>query len=131
MIVDTSALVAILLGEPEAEALTAALLADPEPRISTATLVELYAVVDSRSAPQQRRRVDRLLEAFGVVPVAFTAAHAAIARDAYRDFGCGSGHPAQLNLGDCFAYALASAEREPLLSVAAFLHTDIPSALAL
>ncbi|WP_370618076.1 type II toxin-antitoxin system VapC family toxin [Mumia sp. Pv 4-285] len=131
MIVDTSAIVAILLDEPGAEALSSALLSAIEPTMSAATLVELYAVVDRRSTPQQRRRLDRLLDAYGIAVVPFTPAQAVIARDAYRDFGRGSGHAARLNLGDCFAYALATDAAKPLLFVGDdFRHTDIEPALA-
>ncbi|GII99748.1 ribonuclease VapC [Sediminihabitans luteus] len=131
MIVDTSAIVAILTGEEGAEALSSALLDAGGAQISAATLVELFAVVDSRSAPEQRRRVDALLAAYRITVTPFTAEHAAVAREAYRDFGRGSGHPARLDLGDCYSYALAAVAKEPILFVGDdFTRTDLRSALA-
>lgn len=129
MIVDTSAIVAILTDEPAANALIDAILQADEVWISAATLVDLYAVLDRRSTPEQRRQLDALLEQLGIQTAAFTAEHAAIAREAYRDFGRGSGHRAGLNLGDCFSYALATARRAPLLYVGQdFGHTDVRAA---
>jgi ribonuclease VapC len=70
-----------------------------------------------------------MVQKFEIEIVPFTAEHAAIARQAYRDFGKGSGHPAKLNFGDCMAYALARSERQPLLFVGNdFSHTDIEAA---
>ncbi|MDR0283596.1 MAG: type II toxin-antitoxin system VapC family toxin [Propionibacteriaceae bacterium] len=130
MIVDTSAIVAILKSEPGHEALRRALLADRAPKMSAATVVELYAVADVRGEPAQGRRVDELLKALGITIIAFDQDQAALARAAYRDFGRGSGHPAKLNLGDCYAYALAAATGEPLLFVGFdFTHTDLQAAL--
>ncbi len=129
MIVDTSAIVAILNGEPEQESLSRALLRDPDPKLSAATAVELYAVADGRGSPAQRKRIDALLKTLRVRIVAFDEEQASIARDAYRDFGRGSGHPAKLNLGDCFSYALAAQTGEPLLFVGDdFRHTDLEQA---
>lgn len=126
MIVDTSAVVAVLLGEPGADDLVRTLLADPRPRMSAATFVELSAVVAQKGAPQQHRRVASLLDHLGVEVVALTPEHARIAAAAYREYGRGSGHPARLNLGDCFSYALASALDEPLLHVGDdFARTDL------
>jgi len=126
VIVDTSALVAIVLDEPGADTLSEILLAASRPRMAAPTLVELYAVLDSRSSPAQRRRLDALLELYGIEVEPFTAEHAEIAREAYREFGRGSGHPARLNLGDCFAYALAAATRDRLLFVGdGFSRTDL------
>jgi ribonuclease VapC len=115
VIVDTSALVAILRGEADAELFIDALAAEADPRVSAATLVETAAVVDANRDPVLSRRLDELLEASGVQVEPLTEEHARIARQAYRDFGKGSGHAAGLNLGDCFAYALAAATGEPLL----------------
>jgi ribonuclease VapC len=75
--------------------------------------------------------MDDLLRDAGIAIEPVTEAQARIAREVYRDYGRGSGHPAQLNFGDCFAYALARDFREPLLYKGAdFASTDIPSALA-
>lgn len=115
MIVDTSALVAILLGESDGERLLEALVASGSAKISAATLLEAGIVLDSRSHPQQRRRLDDLLAAGEVEVVSFDEAQAQLARQAYTDFGTGSGHAAQLNLGDTFAYALHRSTGDPML----------------
>jgi len=129
MIVDTSAIVAVLADEPERERLLAALLQASSIKISAATLVELGIVVDRRRDPRLSRRLDELLAELAVEVVAVDAAQASTARGAYRDYGKGSGHPAALNLGDCFSYALASVAREPLLFVGHdFVHTDLEPA---
>ncbi len=126
MIVDTSAVIAILKGEPGHEALSRAMLGDADPKMSAATAVELFAVADVRGEPAQRKRVDALLKTLRVRIVALDEAQAGIAREAYRDFGRGSGHPAKLNLGDCFSYALAAQASEALLFVGDdFTHTDL------
>lgn len=130
MIVDTSALVAIFLGEPGYEALVDVLLAEDSVEIAAPTLVELYAVLDRRSSPEDRRRLDALLETLGIRVAPFSQEHARLAREAYRDFGRGSGHPASLDLGDCFAYALAAERRAPLLFVGDdFTHTGVRPAV--
>lgn len=115
MIVDTSALVAILTGEDDGDALLETLVHESSVRISAATLLEAGIVLDSRTAPQQRERLDDLLAALEIDIVPFDTDQWKVARQAYRDFGRGSGHPAGLNLGDCFAYALHRVSAEPLL----------------
>lgn len=131
MIVDTSAIVAILRGEDDAEQHMAALVDARRPRLSAATYVEAAVVVDAVGDPVLSRRFDDLLGAVGAVIEPLTAEHASIARQAYRDFGRGSGHPARLNPGDCFSYALARATDEPLLFKGAdFAMTDLRPALA-
>ncbi len=129
MIIDTSAIVALLLGEPPAGDITR-LLAEGPSRMSAATLVELYAVAASRLSVVQHRRLERLLTEADVQIVPFTADQARVAGQALRDFGRGSGHPARLNLGDAYSYALAATTGEPLLFVGEdFRHTDLTSAL--
>jgi len=126
MIIDTSAIVAIMRGEPDAERLAHAILKKPMAKISAATLVEVFAVLDVRGHPAQARRVDQLLAELRIKVVPFDEAQALAARDAYRDFGRGSGTRAKLNLGDVFSYALAAITGEPLLFVGDdFNHTDI------
>jgi ribonuclease VapC len=115
MIIDTSAIVAILRQEPEARRFAEAIEAAAVRRISATTYVEIGAVIDGGRDPVASRLVDELLATAGIVIEAVTEAQARIAREAYRDFGKGSGHPAGLNFGDCFAYALAKATGEPLL----------------
>lgn len=130
MIVDTSALVAILAGEPEAPAFARALAGARRPRISAATLVEARIVIESRLGPVQRRRLDALLREADVEVVPFDEHQAAVAADAYRDYGRGRGHPARLNLGDCYSYALAAVTNEPLLFKGDdFAHTDLRTAI--
>lgn len=129
MIVDTSALLAILGNEPEARMCAQAIADAPICRMSAASYLEAAVVVDARGDAIARRRFDDLVRAAAIVVEPVTQAHAGIGRAAYRDFGRGSGHPAQLNFGDCFAYALAKANNEPLLFVGNdFIHTDIVAA---
>ena len=129
MIIDTSALVAILRDEPDAERFAAAIEAAGPARISAMTYVELGAVIDRARDPVASRRVDELLDVAGIVIEPVTVEQARVAREAYRDFGKGSGHPAGLNLGDCFSYALAKTSGEPLLFKGSdFTETDIRSA---
>lgn len=130
MIVDTSAVLAILLGEPERRQFVELVLGDADPLLSAASYVECGAVVDARRDPVLSRRLDELLAELGVRVVELTVAEAEVARRAYRDFGRGSGHPAGLNYGDCFSYALAVARRRPLLFKGDdFGHTDVEPAL--
>jgi ribonuclease VapC len=97
--------------------------------VSAATYVELGAVVDQARDAVASRRVDELLDVAGATIEVVTADRARIAREAYRDFGKGSGHPARLNLGDCFAYALAKSTGAALLfNGADFAATDIRAA---
>ncbi|QIV80371.1 type II toxin-antitoxin system VapC family toxin [Mycolicibacterium frederiksbergense] len=129
MILDTSAIVAIALNEPERDRLIDAILDATAAKISAASMVEISAVLMRRMAPEDLRRVERLIDQLGIETVAFDAEQAARATRAYRDFGRGSGHPAGLNLGDCYSYALADVTGEPLLYVGGdFAHTDIASA---
>ena len=129
MIVDTSAIVAIVLGETPSEALAEILLDATAPKISAATAVEVNAVLTRRLRPEDQRRVERLLDVWEIELVPFDAEQAEIASRAYRDFGRGSGHPAVLNLGDCFSYALAEATGEQLLYVGDdFVHTNVSAA---
>ena len=130
MIVDTSALIAIITEEPERQEFVAAIRAAARARLSAATYVELGAVIDARRDPVTSRLVDDLLRALDIEMVPLTVSQAAIGRAAYRDFGRGSGHPARLNLGDCFSYALARDAREPLLFKGDdFVHTDVTPAV--
>jgi ribonuclease VapC len=97
-----------------------------ERRISAVNFVEAAVVIDGSRDPIASRRFDDLLKEARVRIEPVTEIHARLARDAYQDFGKGSGHSAKLNLGDCFAYALAKTTGEPLLFIGAdFGHTDI------
>lgn len=128
MIVDSSALVAIVRGEPEAMPFINA-ISSAECRMSVANWFETTIVVD-RNPARSRREFDVIVEGGQIELVPVTVEQARIARVAHREFGRGSGHPAGLNMGDCFAYALAKDTGEPLLFKGDdFGHTDIRSAL--
>jgi ribonuclease VapC len=129
MIVDTSALIAILRDEPDAPVFAIAIENASQRRMPAANFLEAAVVIDGSRDPVASRRFDELIAEAGIVIEPVTEAQARIAREAYRDFGKGSGHPAQLNFGDCFAYALAKATGEPLLFKGNdFIHTDITPA---
>jgi ribonuclease VapC len=129
MIIDASAIIAILRGEPDADFFARKIADATSRRVSAVNLVEAAVVIDASRDPIASRRFDDLLEAASVSIEPVTGRQAIIAREAYRDFGKGSGHPAKLNFGDCFAYALAKNLGEPLLFKGNdFTHTDIASA---
>ncbi|MFZ0705911.1 MAG: type II toxin-antitoxin system VapC family toxin [Candidatus Korobacteraceae bacterium] len=129
MIVDTSALIAILFLEPEARLFSDLIAQTVDCCISAANYLEAAIVLDAAHNPIVSRRLDELIRNADISVEPVTAAQAKIAREAYRDFGKGSGHPAQLNFGDCFAYALARDRGEPLLFKGNdFSQTDISSA---
>lgn len=115
MIIDTSAIVAIIRDEPESAVFAGRIQAAETRRMSAATYVETAAVIDGQRNPQLSAALDHLLRQMRVEIVPFTPRQAALARGAYQQFGKGSGHPAQLNMGDCFAYSLARDLGEPLL----------------
>jgi ribonuclease VapC len=130
MIVDTSALIAILRDEPEAPACAKAIASSTNRRVSAANFVETALVIDASRDPIASRRFDDLIKVARITIEPVTEAQARIAREAYRDFGKGSGHAAKLNFGDCFAYALAKVTGEPLLFKGDdFGYTDINQAL--
>lgn len=113
MIVDSSALIAIVEAEQDHLALRKALRDATETvRIAAPTLLEASIVADARG---RSRVFDAVVRGANIEVVPFDAEMAALARAAYRDFGRGSGHPADLNFGDCFSYALARATGDPLL----------------
>ena len=131
MIVDSSAVVAILLAAPEAAACAKAIENSPDRRISAVNYVEAAIVIDGRGDPMASARFDDLLREASIDIEPVDEIQAKFAREAYRTFGRGSGHPARLNLGDCFAYALARRRGEALLFKGNdFVHTDIDPALA-
>jgi ribonuclease VapC len=130
VILDSSAVLAILYAEPELGAFAQAIEDAAVVRISASNYLEASIVLNRNPDPVVRGRLDTLLREFGVIIEPFTAEQARIGREAYRDFGKRSGHPAQLNFGDCFAYALAKTTGEPLLFKGAdFVHTDVQPAL--
>ncbi|APH02851.1 type II toxin-antitoxin system VapC family toxin [Janibacter indicus] len=126
MIVDTSVLVCIHDGEPEARRYLEVLLDEPSPRISAGSLLEASIVLDARQPLRTSRRLDRLVADLRLDVVPVDEQQVTAARAAYRDYGKGSGHAAGLNFGDCFAYALAATTGEPLLFKGDdFTHTDV------
>lgn len=126
MIVDTSALIAVLRDEPEGDDFLQLLAATETVELSTVSYVEAAAVVDRVGDPVLSRRLDELLDVLRITLVPFDADQAQRARAAYADFGRGSGHPARLNFGDCCAYALATSRNAPLLFKGDdFSHTDV------
>lgn len=126
MIIDTSAIIAILRAEPEARQFADAIEVAAVRRVAATTYVEVGAVIDGARDPVARRLVDELFSAAGILIEPVTEEQARIAREAYRDFGKGSGHPAGLDFGDCFVYALSKVTGEPLLFKGDdFAHTDV------
>jgi ribonuclease VapC len=130
VIIDTSALIAILRAEDDASDMALAIERARIRKISAVSYLETAVVIDASRDPVASRRFDELVDAAELRVEPVTHDQARIARDAYRDFGKGSGHKASLNFGDCFAYALARSTGEPLLFKGNdFGHTDIAPAL--
>ncbi|CDN57484.1 Probable ribonuclease VapC 4 (plasmid) [Neorhizobium galegae bv. officinalis bv. officinalis str. HAMBI 1141] len=128
MIVDTSALVAILYREPEAARFVKAIHDVELTRISVANYVELSMVVEGQLGPDGMRQAEAFLRRAGIIVEPVTLDHGELARQAFPDFGKGR-HKAGLNFGDCFAYALAKATGEPLLFKGNdFSQTDVQAA---
>jgi ribonuclease VapC len=128
MILDASAIVAILRKETDAPAMAQAVAGAIERRTSAVTYVEAAIVIDSSRDPVSSRRLDDFFREAEIVIEPVTVEQAEIAREAYRDFGKGR-HRAGLNFGDCFAYALAKTTGEALLFKGDdFCHTDIEAA---
>jgi ribonuclease VapC len=127
VIIDTSILIAIIMQEEDAGQWIDLVERRTTPlRMSAANWLEATIVVDSKRNADGSAEFDRMIERFGIEIIPVTAEQARIARRAYQQFGKGSGHPAQLNFGDCFAYALSWESGEPLLFKGAdFTHTDI------
>ncbi len=130
MIIDTSALIAILLAEPDALAYARAIADAADRRINAVNFVESAVVIDAGRNLIATRRFDDFIKEANISIEPVTARQAEVAREAYRDFGRGSGHPARLDFGDCFAYALAKVTGAPLLYKGRdFAHTDIASSM--
>lgn len=128
MIVDTSAMVAILFGEPEAEEFVREILAAEVCRISVVNRLELAIVLERQAKPETARQAEAFFRAAAIVEEPVTLEQGSIARQAFYDFGRGR-HGAKLNFGDCFSYALAKAMNEPLLYKGRdFARTDVLSA---
>ena len=119
----------MLRREPEADDFSAAILAAETRLLSAANYLEIGIVIDGSRDALASQRVDQVIESLDIEIAAVTASQAKLARAAYRRFGKGSGHPAGLNLGDCFSYALAMEIGAPLLFKGAdFAATDVMAA---
>jgi ribonuclease VapC len=128
VILDSSAIVAVLRAEVDASDYAEAIASAPKCRVSAVNYVEAAVVIDSSKDPVASRRFDDFFRASRITVETVTSSQAEIARQAYRDFGKGH-HKAGLNFGDCFAYALAKETDEPLLFKGDdFRHTDIEAA---
>lgn len=129
MIVDTSALLAILLREPEAASFAAAMESASTLRLSVASYLEAAIFVDRNGDQVRRAMLDTFLEEFSIRLEPITVEQARVARQAFQWFGKGL-HPAALNFGDCFTYALAKVTREPVLFKGRdFSRTDLVAAI--
>ena len=125
MVIDTSALVAIMRNEANASRLVAAIEQSPVRLVSAGTVIETALVLLGRFGERGEVELDALLRSFSTEVVAVDADQVAFARDAARTFGCGR-HKAALDFGDCFSYALAVSRGEPLLFVGDdFAKTDV------
>lgn len=131
--VDSSVILAIYLAEPDARSLASRVVEEADPIISAATLLECSIAIRSRKlseAAEAEQWLDGLVRELQLQIVEVDAVQAQVARAAHVRYGKGTGHPAQLNFGDCFAYALATAMDVPLLYKGEdFAKTDIASAL--
>ena len=124
MVIDTSAIVAILFDEPGAESVALAIASAPRRLLSAAGRVELTLVVEGRKGEEGRRKIAEFFAEIAIEIAPVTIEQAKIACEAFRRYGKGR-HPAALNFGDCFAYALGRATGEPLLCTGAdFARTD-------
>jgi ribonuclease VapC len=128
MIIDSSALVAIMTNEPEAERMTRTIASAATRLVSASTILEAGIVIEARLGGEGGHDLELYLHKLGIEVVPFTARQASLARKAHRAFGKGR-HPAGLNFGDCMAYALARDTGEPLLFKGGdFARTDIAAA---
>ena len=114
MVVDTSALLALLFGEADADRIARSIASDPRRLASAFTVLETAIVVEARKGEPGGRELDLLLHRIELVNVSLTASHVEVARDAWRRFGRGK-HPANLTIGDCCSYALARVSGEPMM----------------
>ena len=127
--IDSSAIVAILRAEPEADRFIAAIVAADERLIGAPTLVETFIVV-SKAGPAATAMLREFIRAAGIGIAGFGESHIAVAQEAHRRFGRASGHPARLNFGDCLSYAASVVSDQPLLFKGVdFTQTDVLSAL--
>jgi ribonuclease VapC len=127
MVIDSSALISILLGEPEAIAFAKAIAKDPRRLASVFSILETSIVIEAKKGEAGGRELDLILHRIQLKPVSLTEEQMELARVAWRTFGKGR-HPAGLNIGDCCSYALSKFSGESLLYKGDdFIHTDIKS----
>ena len=125
MVIDSSALLALLLAEPESERIARAIASDPRRLVGAFSALETAIVIEAKKGELAGRELDLLLHRTGADVVVMESAQVEIARSAWRKFGKGR-HPAGLNIGDCCSYALSRFSGEPLLFKGEdFRHTDI------
>lgn len=130
MVIDTSAIVAIVEAELHAEGLVAAITSDDRRFVSAVSVLEAAIVLESRRPTTGRAALDRLVDSLALEVVPFDAEHLALARDGFRRYGRGRSSKANLNFGDCCTYGLAKSLGEPLLFVGDdFTHTDVKAVL--
>jgi ribonuclease VapC len=130
MIVDSSALIAILRGEPEARAYSELIGLTRKKLMAAPTYLETCMVFVSRKGHDKKWIVDELLQRSQIEMISFTSDAASVAVDAFLKYGKGRGHPANLNFGDCISYAVSRIEAMPLLFKGDdFRHTDVECAL--
>jgi len=131
MVIDSSALIALLVGEPETADFVLAIAAASTRVVSAPTYLETAIVMLARSGPQAPEKFDRLLLDLEIEVASFARDQAALAATAYRQYGKGTRHAAGLNFGDCFSYALAKLRNEPLMFKGDdFSRTDLEVAVA-
>lgn len=131
MIVDTSAIVAIAFEEAGSLSVFAVLNSTDTIRLSAANLLETWMVIDRKGTARTHELFAQFMARISPIVEPVTLSQVEIARNACALYGKGSGHPAGLNFGDCFAYVLAKHTGEPLLFIGKdFVHTDVPSALS-
>ncbi|MEJ2588098.1 MAG: type II toxin-antitoxin system VapC family toxin [Deltaproteobacteria bacterium] len=131
MVIDSSALIAILLNEPETEAFARAIAKDPRRLVSVFSVLEAGIVIEAKKGDAGGRELDLLMHRAGMEPIAMDAAQVELARHAWRSFGKGR-HAAGLNIGDCCSYALSKHSGEPLLFKGMDLSkTDIHTVLSI
>lgn len=129
MIIDSSALIAILLGESDAAVYIKALAESGRKFMSSFTYLETAIVIEARKGPEGALALSELIAAAGIESIALNSSLAEVSLDGWRRYGKGL-RPAGLNIGDCASYALARVMHEPLLFKGDdFTHTDVPSAL--
>lgn len=129
MVIDSSALLAVFFGEPEAVALLSRMIAADVCRLSAAILVEMGIMLRRDTSDRHTKILEEILRTANIQVEPVTEEQVLLAIDAFVQFGKGTGHPAGLNYGDCFSYALAKAVKDPLLHKGYdFAKTDIAAA---